>query len=152
VRVALVTNIVAPYRVPVFRRLAETPGWQLRIFTSAETEFDRSWSVDTGDLDVVVVPGLSHVVGGRRTVHLPLGLPLALRRFRPDAVVSAELGARSWLAWLACGCAGCACALTLTSVSVSTNHHRDMTSSMLKQPACHPQVPVRGQSNSIKVG
>ena len=100
-RVALVTNVVAPHRVPVFRRLADTPGWRLRIFTSAETEFDRSWSVDTGDLDVVRMPGISHVTRGR-TRHLPLGLPLALHRFRPDVVVSAELGVRSWLAWLYC--------------------------------------------------
>ena len=103
-RVALVTNIVPPYRVPVFRRLAETPGWRLRVFTSAWTEFDRSWSVDTGDLDVICVPGISHVERGR-TRHLPLGLPLALCRFRPDVVVSAELGVRSWLAWLYCAVA-----------------------------------------------
>lgn len=103
-RVALVTNFVAPYRVPVFRRLADTPGWRLRVFTSAETEFDRSWSVDISGLDVVRVPGISHVARGR-TRHLPLGLPLALRRFRPDVVVSAELGARSWLAWLYCAAA-----------------------------------------------
>jgi glycosyltransferase involved in cell wall biosynthesis len=104
VRVAIATNIVAPYRVPVFRRLADTPGWRLRIFTSAETEFDRSWSVDTDDLDVVRVPGISHVTQGR-TRHLPLGLPLGLHRFRPDVVVSAELGVRSWLAWLYCAAA-----------------------------------------------
>jgi glycosyltransferase involved in cell wall biosynthesis len=101
VRVALVTNIVAPYRVPVFRRLAATPGWQLRIFTSAVTEVGRSWSVDTGDLDVALVPGISSVEHGA-TRHLPLGLPRALRRFRPDVVVSAELGARSWIAWASC--------------------------------------------------
>lgn len=100
-RVALVTNIVAPYRVPVFRRLAETPGWRLRIFTSAEREFDRSWSVDTSGLEVERVPGISQPLHGR-TLHLPLGLPLALRRFRPDVVVSGELGARSWLAWASC--------------------------------------------------
>ena len=35
-RVALVTNIPAPYRMPVFRALAATPGWVLRIFVSAE--------------------------------------------------------------------------------------------------------------------
>jgi glycosyltransferase involved in cell wall biosynthesis len=101
VRVALATNIVPPYRVPVFRRLAETAGWKLRIFTSAESEFDRSWSVDTGGLDVARVRGLSWVRRGR-TLHLPLGLPLALARFRPDVVVSGELGPRSWLALLYC--------------------------------------------------
>jgi glycosyltransferase involved in cell wall biosynthesis len=100
-RVALVTNIVSPYRAPVFRRLAETPGWRLRIFTSAETEFDRSWNVDSGGLDVVRVRGASLVRRGR-TLHLPLALPLALRRFRPELVVSGELGPRSWLALLYC--------------------------------------------------
>jgi glycosyltransferase involved in cell wall biosynthesis len=105
VRVALVTNIVPPYRLPVFRRLAETPGWRLRVFTSARTEFDRSWSVDTGGLDVVRVCGLSRVWRGR-TLHVPLALPLALLRFRPDVVVSGELGARSWLALLYCRLAG----------------------------------------------
>ncbi len=100
-RVALATNIVPPYRVPVFRHLADTPGWRLRIFTSAESEFDRSWSVDTGGLDVARVRGLSWVRRGR-TMHLPLALPLALARFRPDVVVSGELGVRSWLALLYC--------------------------------------------------
>jgi len=100
-RVAIVTNIVAPYRVPVFRRLAETPGWRLRIFTSAASEFDRTWSADTGGLDVVRVRGASLVRRGR-TLHLPFALPLALRRFHPEVVVSGELGPRSWLALLYC--------------------------------------------------
>ncbi len=100
-RVALVTNIVAPYRVPVFRRLAETPGWRLGIFTSAATEFDRDWKVDDGGLDVRRVRGPSLVRRGR-TLHLPLALPLALLRFRPEVVVSGELGPRSWLALLYC--------------------------------------------------
>lgn len=100
-RVALVTNIVPPYRVPVFRRLAETPGWRLGIFTSAATEFDRAWDVDSGGLDLFRVRGLSFVRRGR-THHLPLALPFALLRFRPDVVVSGELGPRSWLALLYC--------------------------------------------------
>jgi glycosyltransferase involved in cell wall biosynthesis len=101
VRVALVTNILSPYRVPVFRRLASAPGLELRVFTSARSEFDRSWSVDAGGLDVVRVRGLSLVRGGR-TLHVPLGLPLALARFRPDVVVSGEMGPRSWLALAYC--------------------------------------------------
>src|SRR5262249_34365014 len=70
-------------------------------FVGAATESDRSWSCDPGDLDVERVPGISHVSRGR-TLHLPLGLPRSLHRFRPDVVVSGELGARSWLAWLTC--------------------------------------------------
>ena len=77
-RVALLTNILPPYRVPVYRALADTPGWQLRVFTNAETEFDRSWQVDPAGLDVECVPSLS-LVRGHRTLHLPWGLPPALQ-------------------------------------------------------------------------
>jgi glycosyltransferase involved in cell wall biosynthesis len=99
VRVALLTNIVPPYRVPVYRALADTPGWRLRVFTNAETEFDRSWQVDTSGLDVERVPSLS-LVSGERTLHLPWALPPALARFTPDVLISAELGPRTLLAWV----------------------------------------------------
>ena len=102
-RVALLTNILAPYRVPVFRVLAETEGWTLRVFVNAQSEFDRSWEIDAEGLDVEQLPGRQAIRSGR-TLHLPLPLPFfrALRRFRPDAVISAELGARTLLAWLFC--------------------------------------------------
>jgi glycosyltransferase involved in cell wall biosynthesis len=103
-RVALLTNILPPYRVPVFRALAATPGWQLRVFTNAESEPDRCWKVDPGPLDAELVRSISLVRGGR-TLHVPLGLFGALHRFGPDAVVSVELGARTLLAALYCGLA-----------------------------------------------
>jgi len=40
-RVALLTNILTPYRLPVYRDLAATPGWQLRVMLSAAG--DPSW-------------------------------------------------------------------------------------------------------------
>ena len=109
-RAALLTNILTPYRVPVYRALAgDDLHW--RIFTNAETEFDRSWSVDAFALDVERVASLSirrsFAFGGRHasqrtTTHLPVGLLASLRRFSPDVVVSAELGPRTALAWLYC--------------------------------------------------
>ncbi len=97
-RVALLTNILPPYRVPVFRALAATPGWQLRVLLNARSEFDRSWEVevDPGGLDLEIVKGVSFVRGGR-TLHVPFGLFGALRRFGPDVVVSGDLGLRTLL-------------------------------------------------------
>lgn len=103
-RVALLTNILAPYRVPVFRTLAATPAWQLRVFVNAQSESDRCWKVDPGPLDVELVRSVSFVRGGR-TLHVPLALFGALRRFGPDVVVSVELGARTLLAALYCSLA-----------------------------------------------
>ncbi len=105
-RVALSTNILAPYRVPVFRELAATPGWQLRVFTNAESEFVRAWRSEAGALDVQRVASLSlpqrfgrgSAAAQTTTLHLPLGLFSALLRFAPDAIVSGELGPRSCIA------------------------------------------------------
>jgi glycosyltransferase involved in cell wall biosynthesis len=109
-RVALLTNIVPPYRIPVYQALAATPGWTLRVFVSADSEFDRSWRVDAGGLDVVCVRSASlrrrvRTRGPARfeqvvTLHVPIGLPAALADFAPDVVVSGELGFRTLLALL----------------------------------------------------
>jgi glycosyltransferase involved in cell wall biosynthesis len=111
-RVALLTNILAPYRVPVYRALAETPGWTLRVLLSARSEFDRDWNVAADDLDTEIVRSWSirrRVASRGRaaseqvvTLHVPFGLIASLRRFAPDVVVSAELGVRTLLAALYC--------------------------------------------------
>ena len=107
-RVAFVTNIVSPYRAPVFRELANTPNWDLRVFVNADTEFDRAWQVDAAGLDVCQ----SKTVSVRRRVrskvpvpfdqeielHLPVGLWRDLAAFRPDVVITHELGPRSLVA------------------------------------------------------
>ncbi|MEE9254999.1 MAG: glycosyltransferase [Pseudomonadales bacterium] len=110
-RIALLTNILTPYRVPVYRILAESPGLRWRFFTNAATECNRSWQLAPHDLDVEIVKSLSwrkhFSFGGGRgeqfvTSYFPIGLLRALRRFAPNIVVSSELGARTLLALLYC--------------------------------------------------
>ncbi len=106
-RVALLTNILPGYRVPVFRALAATPGWQLRVFLSSGS----AQPADHG-LDVEVVKGFVFerqiesrgraAAAQRVTTHVPWGLPGALLRFQPDVVISAELGWRTLLALALC--------------------------------------------------
>lgn len=102
-RVALLTPILAPYRVAAFRALSDTPGWTLRIMVNAESKFDRSWQVDSDGLDVETLSTLS-LARSDRTLHLTSlwAVWRALARFKPDAVVSSELGTRSLGAWLYC--------------------------------------------------
>ena len=111
-KIAFLVNIISPYRRPVFERLADTEGWQLRVFVNAENEYDRSWKVKTNGLDVV----RSRSLGIRRkvvshepiyfeqmiTLHLPWGLWGDLARFQPDVVISSELGPRSMIAAAYC--------------------------------------------------
>lgn len=106
-KVALLTNILPVYRLPVFRSLAATPGWRLRVFLSS-----GSACPENPGFDVEVVKGLSFerkiASRGRGsaaqvvTTHLPWGLPGALLRFQPDVVISGELGWRTLLAFAIC--------------------------------------------------
>ena len=101
-RIALLTNFVPPYRVPLFRALAERVS-ALRIFVSTEMEANREWETDWTGLDVVkqrtvtVKRDWRHPAGftHRNYVHVPWDTIPALTRFRPDAVITGELGART---------------------------------------------------------
>ncbi|MGH0032599.1 MAG: glycosyltransferase family 4 protein [Myxococcota bacterium] len=113
-RVALLTNVLTPYRLPVYRDLAATPGLDLRLLVTADTELHwREMFVDAfaegrQDLAVERVRGLTvqrrvkvHRASDthhRVALHLPLGVFGALRRARPDVIVSSELGLRTLLA------------------------------------------------------
>jgi glycosyltransferase involved in cell wall biosynthesis len=45
IRLSMVTNIPAPYRVPVLNRLAASPDIDLTVLYAARTEPDRSWDL-----------------------------------------------------------------------------------------------------------
>ncbi len=111
-RVAFLTNVVSPYRAPVFQELARTRDWQLRVFVNASTEFDRQWKGDCEGVDVVRTSSISfkrkHVsfepVRTEQTVtrHVPVGLWRDLKKFDPAVVVTHELGPRSFIGALWC--------------------------------------------------
>ena len=103
-RVALLTNFVPPYRVPMFRALGARVE-ALRILVSTPMEPTRAWGVDWSGMDVVAQRTLTLHVRHRHpgfteavALHLPYDTLAQLRRFRPDVVVTAELGTRTLLA------------------------------------------------------
>jgi glycosyltransferase involved in cell wall biosynthesis len=101
-RVALLTNFIAPYRVPLLEALHECIG-DLRVLVCTRMERDRSWVVDWRSLDVVVQrtltfrPQTRDMFGLPRwgEIHVPCDSLEQLRRWAPDVVISGELGARS---------------------------------------------------------
>ncbi len=101
-RVALLQNFVAPYRIPLYEKLRDRLG-ALKIFISTPMESDRPWIPDWGTLDVEVQKNFTinqpvrDPSGFSRTlrIHFPYDTLPRLWSFRPDAVISVELGARS---------------------------------------------------------
>ena len=109
-RIALMLNIVAPYRLPLIRRLAEE--YHLRLFLSGKEDNRGVWSeyiqrkLEEFGVEQEKVWGITlkvpRLLNGalfdRRYVHINPGYFSALLRFQPDAIISNEMGFRSAVA------------------------------------------------------
>lgn len=105
-KVSLLTNMVAPYRVPVLSAISADPRVsRLRVLICTEREVDREWQVsDVTSYEQHVVAGvtlnLRHGSDGRRILHFRFGLLWELISHRPDWLI---IGDASWTSFLAAG-------------------------------------------------
>ncbi len=104
-RLVFLVNLIAPYQKPIFDRLARRfPN--LRVLISTPMEQNRAWKIDWEGLDVVVQKTVTvhrnwrHPQGFNEPLylHLPMDTVQQLRRYRPDVIISWEMGARTMLA------------------------------------------------------
>ena len=88
-RLLLITEIIAPYRIPVFNELARTSGVDMLVVFLAETDCSfRAWHVYKNEINFnyVVLPSWRIRVGSRMLL-LGRGLSHQLRRFAPDVII-----------------------------------------------------------------
>ena len=113
-RIAICTNFVSPYRAPVFAELARQTGFAVRVLTSTGMERDRDWTPchDPGcHYEIVQSLSITRLrtqrsagdSGFEQTLerHYPIGLVTDLLRYRPDVIISGELGPRTLIATVA---------------------------------------------------
>jgi glycosyltransferase involved in cell wall biosynthesis len=108
-RVALLTNFIPPYRRKLYEELSARCS-AFQILLSAPTESDREWIPNWGALPVRLQRTLSvhtarkhpHSFTQPLTVHIPYDTIPELIRFKPDVVISAELGMRTLQAAMYC--------------------------------------------------
>jgi glycosyltransferase involved in cell wall biosynthesis len=152
-RVALLTNFIPPYRLPVFRELAHRVS--LRIFLSTTMEGDRLWQPDFGGLDVRIQRTYTRRSGGPQEVpretkdtHFPLDTIAELARFRPDVVISGELGFRTLSAALYCAMHPAAKLVIWATLSEESERHRGAFRLMIRRVLLHraDAVIVNGRS------
>lgn len=88
----VLTNILAPYRVPLFDAMLR----EVKDFTvllMAEREENRQWRVDPPKFRVEVLPGIHlRPPGADVSIHVNYGVMKALRRLDPDVVISGGFG------------------------------------------------------------
>jgi len=89
VRVAVITEIISPYRIPVFNALARQKGIELHVIFLAETDpSQRRWLVykDEIEFSYEVLPAWRRRWGDLH-ILLNRGLWPSLQRFRPNSIL-----------------------------------------------------------------
>lgn len=106
IRVALIHEIVSPYREPIFAALASQDDLDVTVVLSAERESRHCWDVDLHNLPYrwMMVPSRALVLGRTEkwTWYVPLDMQGTLDRLQPDVVVIngyANLPALAALRW-----------------------------------------------------
>jgi 1,2-diacylglycerol 3-alpha-glucosyltransferase len=100
-RVVVITEIIAPYRVPVFNALAQRPEIDLHVIFLAETDpTQRQWLVpiDQVHFSYQVLPSWRRRIH-HRNVLLNWGIDTALRQADPDIIICG--GYNYFASWMA---------------------------------------------------
>jgi glycosyltransferase involved in cell wall biosynthesis len=89
-KLVLITEIIAPYRIPVFNALAQRPEVDLHVVFLSETDPTlRQWQVYKNEINFHydVLPS-SRLRLGRHSLLLNRGLHSTLRRLNPDVLIA----------------------------------------------------------------
>lgn len=86
-RIAVVANTPPPYRVPMYSQLARMPGVALHVIFCSRREPNRLWDLPPLDFDHEFLREQWIAMKGRY-IHNNIGVLPALRKFKPDIVVT----------------------------------------------------------------
>ncbi|MEB3829837.1 glycosyltransferase family 4 protein [Phormidium sp. CCY1219] len=106
-RIALLTNFIPPHRLPLYQALADRLP-DLQVFISTPMEANRLWTPNWERLNVTVQKNLTvrrrwkhpHGFSEDLYVHIPYDTLWSLWQYRPDVVISGEMGMRTLQALL----------------------------------------------------
>jgi glycosyltransferase involved in cell wall biosynthesis len=103
---AILTNLVAPYRVPIYKALAEH--FHVRIFVASNERNRAIWETQPLPSGLNIKRSWGFTIGVRhridastwnlRYIHVTPGYFVDLLRYRPDAIITTEMGFRTILA------------------------------------------------------
>lgn len=98
-KVALVTNIPAPYRLPIYEGVARARGVELTVFFCSGREPDREWDLRAAQFKQVFLKEKFISVGGKFIHNNPDVWP-ALKAFKPDVVITTGFNPTFLVAYL----------------------------------------------------
>lgn len=105
-KVLLITNIISPYRIPLFNYLQGQSDYSFKVIALAEREENREWRLAKEQIrfEYKILPGFHKFIWSKEmTIHLNWGLSKAILRYNPDIVITSSYNTLAyWEAFLYC--------------------------------------------------
>jgi glycosyltransferase involved in cell wall biosynthesis len=87
IKIAIVTNCPAPYRIPVYQRVAQVPGIELQVIFCCEREPNRLWNLPALKFKHAFLRD-RFITWKERYIHNNLDVLSSLQQFAPDVIVT----------------------------------------------------------------
>ncbi|PKP61399.1 hypothetical protein CVT91_03305 [Candidatus Atribacteria bacterium HGW-Atribacteria-1] len=106
--VLIITNIISPYRIPLFNYMSLQKDIKFKVVALAELEDNRNWEVkkDYIRFDYEILPGWHSFIWGKKrevAIHINKYVIKILKRFNPDVVITSGYDSLAyWQAFLYC--------------------------------------------------
>ena len=143
-KLAILTNLIAPYRVPIYLHLAKSFD---TLLLHGGTEPNRHWktetlpSLKTRKVWTLQIPIRKHTgvsgISDTAYLHLSPGLLFRLLSFRPDVVLTNEMGLRTAIALIYGKLAGAQVWVWWGGTPHSEKHANGWRRSLRRFLACH---------------
>ncbi len=98
-KLAMVTNIPVPYRLPVYENLANDPAIDLCVYFFSGREPDRHWTLKTGRFPHIFLRE-KFISFRERYIHTNVDIWGKLREFQPDVVITTGFNPSHLMAFL----------------------------------------------------
>lgn len=102
----LITNIISPYRIPLFNTISERGNFYFKVVVLAENEKNREWEVDKDRIkfDYQILSGWHFYIRNKEiSIHLNTGIFKIFRKYKPDIVITSGYNSLAyWQAFLYC--------------------------------------------------
>jgi|SRR5579863_1302089 len=101
-RLVVLTNILTPYRIPLFTTLQKHVD-DFTVLLMARNEENRQWELGAHEFKTEILPGIHVKLPGYEVSrHLNFGVVRVLRRLNPDVVISGGFGPANVAASIYC--------------------------------------------------
>ena len=89
----LITNIISPYRIPLFNAISEGGNFGFKVIALAEREKNRKWEIEKEKIkfDYQILPGWHWFIWGEKrevAIHLNRKVLKTLLEYKPDVIIT----------------------------------------------------------------